>query len=83
FGDADGKYLRSPFEITTNPDGNLYYSASSELLGDAIIRMSTSGAETPFTLPDNSTPEGITTGPNGNVWFAETSGNRIGELILH
>jgi len=83
FGDTDGLNLRIPVEITANPDGNLYYSAESELYGDAIVRMSTSGVETPFTLPDNSGPEGITTGPSGNVWFAETKGNRIGELILH
>ena len=29
-------------------------------------------------LPPGRGPEGITTGPDGNLWFCEEEGNRIG-----
>ena len=36
---------------------------------------------TEFTLPSaGSVPNGIAAGPDGNVWFAEYSGNRIGRI---
>ena len=36
---------------------------------------------TEFTLPNaGSVPNGIAAGPDGNVWFAEFSGNRIGRI---
>ena len=36
---------------------------------------------TEFTLPNaGSVPNGIAAGPDGNVWFAEYSGNRIGRI---
>jgi streptogramin lyase len=31
-------------------------------------------------LPANRGPEGIVTGPDGNLWFCEESGNRIGRM---
>src|SRR5262249_54306886 len=40
-----------------------------------------SGTMIQFVIPtSNSVPEGITTGPNGAIWFAEHSGNKIGQL---
>jgi virginiamycin B lyase len=36
-----------------------------------------------FALPNaGSWPFGITAGPDGNLWFAESDGNRIGHLAL-
>ena len=36
-----------------------------------------------FVIPTpNSTPGGITTGPDGNIWFTEYDGNKIGRLTL-
>jgi len=32
------------------------------------------------TLPPGRGPEGITTGPDGNLWFCEELGNRIGRM---
>src|SRR5437867_1841061 len=38
---------------------------------------------TEFPIPSPFTgPEGITEGPDGNVWFTEWSGNRIGRMTL-
>src|SRR6516164_7664211 len=31
-------------------------------------------------ISSNSFPEGIAAGPDGNLWFAEESGNRIGRI---
>src|SRR5262245_32963137 len=40
-----------------------------------------SGPLTEFSLPSaNSGPSGIVAGPDGNVWFTEISGNRIGRI---
>ena len=36
---------------------------------------------TEFTIPTSgSTPQGIVTGPDGNLWFTEYSGNKIGRI---
>jgi streptogramin lyase len=34
-----------------------------------------------FPIPtDGAVPSGITTGPDGNLWFTESNGNKIGEI---
>jgi streptogramin lyase len=39
------------------------------------------GSITEFTIPTAaSAPEGITAGPDGNLWFTETAGNKIGRI---
>src|SRR4029077_12946490 len=36
---------------------------------------------TEFPIPTaNSSPYGITAGPDGNLWFVETAANKIGEI---
>jgi virginiamycin B lyase len=36
---------------------------------------------TEFAIPtQNSEPYGITSGPDGNLWFTEANGNKIGRL---
>jgi hypothetical protein len=36
-----------------------------------------------FPVPtDDSDPNGMAAGPDGNLWFTEASGNRIGEVVL-
>jgi virginiamycin B lyase len=33
-----------------------------------------------FTVPTSgSQPQGIATGPDGNLWFVESAGNKIGK----
>ena len=44
-----------------------------------IGRISTSGTITEFPVPtSDSSPYGITAGPDGNLWFTEAGGNKIG-----
>src|SRR6202158_4295978 len=35
---------------------------------------------TEYPLPVNSQPLGITSGPDGNLWFTESSSNKIGRI---
>ena len=38
-------------------------------------------AMTEYSLPTSfSIPQGITAGPDGNIWFAETHNNKIGRI---
>ena len=45
------------------------------------VTASASTSITEYSLPTStSIPQGITAGPDGNLWFAETNGNRIGKI---
>ncbi|HLI95066.1 MAG TPA: hypothetical protein VKT72_03145 [Candidatus Baltobacteraceae bacterium] len=69
----------SPWGITSGPDGNLWFT---ELMGDKIARITTSGTITEFPLPTASAqPYWIVTGPDGNLWFTESSGNKVGYIV--
>ncbi|MGO8947078.1 MAG: virginiamycin B lyase [Ktedonobacterales bacterium] len=60
-----------PGDITSGPDGNLWFTAE-DVKGGMIGRISPTGAINEFRLPDpNSIPVDITTGPDGNLWFTE------------
>src|SRR2546425_277776 len=61
-----------PYEITSGPDGNLWFT---EINTNKIGKITTAGVITEFTVPTaNSGPLGITTGPDGNLWFTEGGG---------
>src|SRR5207249_4124769 len=46
-----------------------------------IGRITTSGSVSEFGIPTpGSFPVGITAGPDGAVWFAERTGNKIGRI---
>lgn len=46
-----------------------------------IGRITTDGVVTEFVLPTiGVVPTGITTGPDGNLWFAEQAGDAIGRI---
>lgn len=65
-----------PNRITTGPDRNLWVTMQG-----AIGRMTTGGYFTEFLLPANSTGTGgIAAGPDGNLWFTETSSGKIGKI---
>jgi streptogramin lyase len=52
-------------------------------MGSRIGRITTDGAITEFVIPtDNSQPRGIAAGPDGNIWFTQQRGNRIGRIVL-
>jgi streptogramin lyase len=71
----------SPADITTGPDGNLWFT---ELLGDRIGRITPDAPNTitEFPLPTaNSRAGGIVAGPDGNIWFAESGAQKIGRIM--
>ena len=74
FGLATGS---GPTDITTGPDGNLWFTEQGT---NKIGEITTFGAITEFTLATGSEPTGITTGPDGNLWFTEQGANKIGEI---
>ncbi|OLC25897.1 MAG: hypothetical protein AUJ02_09970 [Chloroflexi bacterium 13_1_40CM_3_65_12] len=76
-----------PVGITVGPDGNLWITTAALGQGrpDWILRMSFDGKVTPFQAGvgdgvSGTSPQRITTGPDGNLWFTEAFSNRIGRM---
>ncbi len=66
------------YGITSGPDGALWFT---EIAGNTIGRITTTGVITEYTLPNaNSAPKGIASGPDGALWFVEALGNRVGRI---
>jgi streptogramin lyase len=63
--------------ITKGSDGNLW---ATEFSGNKILRMTTAGIGTEFSVTAGSGPHCITTGPDGNIWFTEYLADRIGRI---
>ena len=55
-------------------------SASSPATGSA--RITTAGTIDETRAVDGMEPEGIASGPDGNIWFTEVNTDRIGEFVL-
>ncbi len=66
--------------IINGKDGNLYFGTFTNQIG----RITTSGKVTVWTLPSQYSLAilGMTVGPDGNIWFADNSGDYIGVLYL-
>jgi len=80
-----------PSGITAGPDGNVWFTFSQQGPAHGIGRITPTGEITVFFLPQfelpgsggivyGAGPSGITTGPDGNLWFAETTANGIGRI---
>ncbi len=69
--------------VVTGPDGNVWFVHQEDgpIIDGTAVRVTPSGAMTPFSLPAGSTagamPWGITVGPDGNLWVV---GNNIWKL---
>jgi virginiamycin B lyase len=68
-----------PIYIKAGPDGNMWVT---ELVGNAIARVTQQGAVTEFPIPThNSRPIAIVPDPNGNgMWFTEEAGNKVARI---
>jgi streptogramin lyase len=82
-----------PVKIAAGPDGNMWFT---EVEGNRIGKITLDGKVTEYDLPRNpedyptdpDTPEeakgpkpaGIAAGPDGNIWFTEIGGDRIGRI---
>jgi streptogramin lyase len=76
-----------PSRITKGPDGNIWITTNALGQGkqDWIVRLGRDGSVTQFQAGTGSgnsgtSPWGITSGPDGNLWFTEASANRIGRM---
>lgn len=63
-----------PDEITAGPDGNLWYTNSGQ---HKVGKITTSGGVTEYVVA-SGTPEGIVTGSDKNLWFADWG--KIGKI---
>jgi streptogramin lyase len=70
---------RSPNQITLGPDGNIWFTEGPSNISNpgAVARLNPDGTVTEFTggvtsgFSAGASPESITTGPDGNLWFTE------------
>jgi virginiamycin B lyase len=78
-----------PGGITAGPDGNVWFTFTQQGSADGIGRITPTGEMTVFFLPladigdgtvSGASPSGVTTGPDGNLWFTEFTANGIGRI---
>ena len=54
---------------------------SYEFKGTKLAKLLSTGVITEYPIPtDGSSPYGITTGPDGNLWFTEAQGNKVASI---
>src|SRR5262249_23122221 len=69
-----------PFSIRLGPDNNLWFSGWS---GNRLVRMTTAGVMTSFTMPTtNSQPYVFAFGPDNNIYVDEFNANKIARFPL-
>jgi streptogramin lyase len=82
--------LPADYTFTAADDGTHTFTATLFTAGgqairvtdtawDALMGMAVTTSEFPIPTA-NSYPGGITAGPDGNLWFTESSGNKIGRI---
>jgi len=64
-----------PVAIAPGRGGVLWVS---ELSGGKLLRISLKGTIREFTLPRGARPYGVTSAPDGNVWYADRGRNLVG-----
>ncbi len=65
-----------PQEMAAGRDGNVWFGEGSSKIG----KISSSGLITEYTTGISSGVYSITLGPDGNMWFTEQFGNKIGKI---
>ncbi|HVA34012.1 MAG TPA: hypothetical protein VNG31_07665, partial [Candidatus Baltobacteraceae bacterium] len=68
-------YFDNPYTIAAGSDGAMWVANWSG--GGGITRISTDGFVTPYDLPVNTYPAGISSGPNGYLWYGSVQGNYV------
>ena len=82
-GEVTTYKLSSPFcgpnYITPGPasENALWFT---DVCGEAIGKITTSGSTTEYKVPSGATLRQITAGPDGNLWFAEETAGKIGKI---
>jgi streptogramin lyase len=68
-----------PGAVALDAAGDLYIADVGNNRIRKVTSLSGTGI-TEFALPSGSAPQGITTGPDGNLWFTENGSPRIGTM---
>ena len=69
----------NPVGITAGPDGEPLVVVAGG--NDKVGRITTAGTMTLYPIPTSGAgPNAIVTGPDGNLWFTELEGNKIGRV---
>jgi virginiamycin B lyase len=70
-----------PLTITTGSDGDLWFALDNSQGANGLGRMTTAGELIEYTLPlAFPGPTGITSGPDGAIWFTAGGLNEIGRI---
>ena len=75
--DQNVSIFGEPDDITSGPDGNLWFTMPN---GDSVSRITTNGVVTAFPIADNMGPTGVAGGPDGRIWFLEIFTDRVGRI---
>ena len=73
-------------DIALGADGNFWLPDWTEIGGDAIVRVTPSGAQSRFPLPGglhgpgDVGPSALTLGSDGNIWFVLTRTAQVGRI---
>jgi streptogramin lyase len=84
---CDAACLAHGQEITTGPDGNLWFTQPfSDFVGKAVlsdggVTFAEYPAPTGCHGPFRFCMDGITAGPDGNIWFTEPSRGQVARLV--
>jgi virginiamycin B lyase len=76
-------YVADPVMVTVMPPAPVTLTLlmrPAAITGNATVEFPTRAQVTEFTLNGMSGPSGITSGPDGNLWFGELNFTRVGRL---
>src|SRR5207237_6876525 len=63
-------------DVTLGPDGLIWFTEAM-LLGGKLAKVTTDGAFSEYSMPGSASPSGIGAGPDGRIWNAESTPNKI------
>jgi streptogramin lyase len=82
--------VQEPFGLADGPDGNIWFTAAVPNGGGGFgasyvgaINPSAMSLVTELQAPTGSQPNGITVGPDNDIWFTETGAGAIGTVIVN
>jgi streptogramin lyase len=82
--------VQEPFGLALGSDGNIWFTAAVPNSGSSGFGASYVGAINPSTMslltelqaPNGSQPNGITVGPDHDIYFTETGAGAIGTVVI-
>jgi virginiamycin B lyase len=69
------------WQVVTGPDGNLWFTGSTETGHEVIGRATPTGTFALRPLSTGAGFDGITVGPESSIWFTESTALKVGRLV--